>query len=268
MAVDVRRRHVRGRHAQCQCLGLPHALLAQIARLLPRRSLADAQPRRQRRRPITRWCASSTRCCSACCRSCSPFAAAVGATSSTCKRRCHHLLLWQPVFRRRARRWPAKLGGMRSAAGNPAVLPQAALAGAVFANGLPPDCAALERLSFVALASGAAFAVATIVGILSFISLYVYEHPHHHCPFCLLKPEYGYQGYAALCAAFRRRRPPASAPASVQGLCRRRQLCRCVVPRVSRRPSRRTRRRLACSRCRRRRWRRYRGAQVQPVLLA
>ena len=23
----------------------------------------------------------------------------------------------------------------------------------------------------------------------------MYEHPHHHCPFCLLKPEYDYQGY-------------------------------------------------------------------------
>ncbi len=37
--------------------------------------------------------------------------------------------------------------------------------------------------------------VAALTGILSFVSLYVYEHPHHHCPFCLLKPEYGYQGY-------------------------------------------------------------------------
>jgi hypothetical protein len=37
--------------------------------------------------------------------------------------------------------------------------------------------------------------VATMTGILAFISLYVYEHPHHHCPFCVLKPEYGYQGY-------------------------------------------------------------------------
>jgi hypothetical protein len=46
----------------------------------------------------------------------------------------------------------------------------------------------------VALLSGAAFVV-TIAGILSFISLYVYEHPQHHCPFCILKPEYGYQGY-------------------------------------------------------------------------
>ncbi len=34
-----------------------------------------------------------------------------------------------------------------------------------------------------------------IAGIISFVSLYVYEHPHHHCPFCLLKAEYGYQGY-------------------------------------------------------------------------
>ena len=46
----------------------------------------------------------------------------------------------------------------------------------------------------LAAASAAAF-VATIAGILSFVSLYIYEHPHHHCPFCILKPEYGYQGY-------------------------------------------------------------------------
>ncbi len=46
----------------------------------------------------------------------------------------------------------------------------------------------------LAAASAGAFA-ATIAGILSFVSLYIYEHPHHHCPFCILKPEYGYQGY-------------------------------------------------------------------------
>jgi hypothetical protein len=45
-----------------------------------------------------------------------------------------------------------------------------------------------------ALTSGAGF-VAAITGVLSFISLYIYEHPHHHCPFCILKPEYDYQGY-------------------------------------------------------------------------
>jgi hypothetical protein len=46
----------------------------------------------------------------------------------------------------------------------------------------------------LAVASALAFA-ATVAGILSFVSLYIYEHPNHHCPFCILKPEYGYQGY-------------------------------------------------------------------------
>lgn len=35
-----------------------------------------------------------------------------------------------------------------------------------------------------------------LVAMLSFISLYLYEHPHHHCPFCVLKREYDYLGYA------------------------------------------------------------------------
>lgn len=51
------------------------------------------------------------------------------------------------------------------------------------------------RAAYVLAASSAAAFVAALAGILSFVSLYVYEHPHHHCPFCLLKPEYGYQGY-------------------------------------------------------------------------
>jgi hypothetical protein len=52
------------------------------------------------------------------------------------------------------------------------------------------------RISAYALAAASAVGfAATIAGILSFVSLYIYEHPHHHCPFCILKPEYGYQGY-------------------------------------------------------------------------
>jgi hypothetical protein len=35
-----------------------------------------------------------------------------------------------------------------------------------------------------------------IAAIIAFLSLYVYEHPHHHCPFCLLKAGYDYVGYA------------------------------------------------------------------------
>jgi len=34
------------------------------------------------------------------------------------------------------------------------------------------------------------------VSLVSFICLYVYELPTHHCPFCLLQKEYGYIGYA------------------------------------------------------------------------
>ena len=37
--------------------------------------------------------------------------------------------------------------------------------------------------------------VVSIVSIISFISLYFYEMPSHHCPFCILQKEYGYVGY-------------------------------------------------------------------------
>jgi hypothetical protein len=42
--------------------------------------------------------------------------------------------------------------------------------------------------------SGVAFLV-SLTSIISFISLYYYELPTHHCPFCLLQKEYGYVGY-------------------------------------------------------------------------
>ena len=31
--------------------------------------------------------------------------------------------------------------------------------------------------------------------IISYVALYVYEHPHHHCPFCLLKSGHDFAGY-------------------------------------------------------------------------
>jgi hypothetical protein len=56
-------------------------------------------------------------------------------------------------------------------------------------------CAIKKRAGYaVALTSLFAF-VAAMAGIFSFLSLYIYDHPNHHCPFCLLKAEYGYQGY-------------------------------------------------------------------------
>ena len=52
-------------------------------------------------------------------------------------------------------------------------------------------------------ASGGVFALAAVtafgmalVAIVSLVALYVYEHPHHHCPFCLLKAGHGFVGYA------------------------------------------------------------------------
>jgi hypothetical protein len=35
----------------------------------------------------------------------------------------------------------------------------------------------------------------SILSIISFVSLYYYELPTHHCPFCILQKEYGYIGY-------------------------------------------------------------------------
>lgn len=46
-----------------------------------------------------------------------------------------------------------------------------------------------------ALCSAAMLPVA-LAAIISTISVYVYEMPHHHCPFCILKREYDYVGYA------------------------------------------------------------------------
>ena len=42
--------------------------------------------------------------------------------------------------------------------------------------------------------SGIQFLIA-VASILSFVSLYFYELPTHHCPFCILQREYGYIGY-------------------------------------------------------------------------
>jgi hypothetical protein len=51
------------------------------------------------------------------------------------------------------------------------------------------------------VASGVTFAVA-LASIISFICLYIYELPTHHCPFCILKKEYGYVGYVLYLALF------------------------------------------------------------------
>jgi len=37
--------------------------------------------------------------------------------------------------------------------------------------------------------------VLALLAMVSLVGLYVYEHPHHHCPFCVLKGGYGFAGY-------------------------------------------------------------------------
>ena len=46
-----------------------------------------------------------------------------------------------------------------------------------------------------AVLSGLTFIVST-AALVSFICLYFYELPSHHCPFCILQKEYNYIGYA------------------------------------------------------------------------
>jgi hypothetical protein len=46
-----------------------------------------------------------------------------------------------------------------------------------------------------ALTAVGAFAAA-LIAIVSTVALFIYEHPHHHCPFCILKAGHGYVGYA------------------------------------------------------------------------
>jgi hypothetical protein len=50
--------------------------------------------------------------------------------------------------------------------------------------------------------NGVAFAISSgvtlivsILSIISFVSIYVYELPTHHCPFCILQAEYSFIGY-------------------------------------------------------------------------
>ena len=56
-----------------------------------------------------------------------------------------------------------------------------------------PLLTALANLLFIPVA---------IVSLIAFFSTYVYEMPHHHCPFCLLQGDYHYVGYAMYTALF------------------------------------------------------------------
>ncbi len=43
--------------------------------------------------------------------------------------------------------------------------------------------------------AGVAFFPLAVAAIISVVSPYIYEAPTHHCPFCIMKPQYGFIGY-------------------------------------------------------------------------
>jgi hypothetical protein len=54
---------------------------------------------------------------------------------------------------------------------------------------------------FLGAASGASFVI-SILAIVSFISIYIYELPTHHCPFCVLQAGHHYVGYPIYLSLF------------------------------------------------------------------
>ncbi len=67
----------------------------------------------------------------------------------------------------------------------------------VFSGYLASGINSLTRNSgWYLFANGAvAFFLTAVIALISFISVYFYELPTHHCPFCILQKEYGYIGY-------------------------------------------------------------------------
>ena len=77
--------------------------------------------------------------------------------------------------------------------------------------------------------------VSALVAIVAFVSPYVYEHPHHHCPFCLLKSGHDFVGYWLYILLFFA--TASSLMAGVMVNWRQRQSLRQVVPPLTRRLS-------------------------------
>ena len=58
------------------------------------------------------------------------------------------------------------------------------------------------RAGYLFSAAASVTFLIALASILSFICLYFYELPSHHCPFCLLQKEYGYIGYVLYATLF------------------------------------------------------------------
>jgi hypothetical protein len=153
-------------------------------------------------RRTTRWCASSTRCCSLCCRCWLALQLDRAAILPRPQGRRHHLLLRQPVLQRQPDAGQPKPRPMEAAAGDVAVLRR--LGGAI-ANALHAGTAARRTGAFAMRWPPARRpSLRRLIGILSFVSLYMYEHPQPSLP--VLHPQTGVwlPGLPALSPAVRR----------------------------------------------------------------
>ncbi len=56
-----------------------------------------------------------------------------------------------------------------------------------------PTATAISNLLFIPVA---------VLSLITLFSTYIYQMPHHHCPFCLLQADYGYVGYLLYTALF------------------------------------------------------------------
>ncbi len=93
------------------------------------------------------------------------------------------------------------LGGDAAALPPPAALALLGVAGAI-ALALGLGARTRPRLALAYGVFSAVFFGVALLAVVSAVSIYVYEHPHHHCPFCLLKREYGYFGFALYAPLF------------------------------------------------------------------
>jgi len=62
--------------------------------------------------------------------------------------------------------------------------------------------ASWRRRTALSAAANLLFVPVAILSLIAFFSTYVYEMPHHHCPFCLLQGDYHYVGYAMYVTLF------------------------------------------------------------------
>ena len=95
---------------------------------------------------------------------------------------------------------PGISGDLASLPSSPMMIAFYAIMAATLFSGAYYYCKGRGGYLFSAL--GCTALVVALASIVSFISLYIYELPSHHCPFDILQKEYGYVGYPMYASLF------------------------------------------------------------------